>query len=240
MSARAQARAGGGVSLSSLQLRPVSGPRADQLHGFEERLTTDLDSADFACTPDWRSGNPPQPWSNSVMSVLDAGPLDLTQRHDYDEETVHRVVRKLHDIGRARQHRAPGSEALQRPFLTMVSLAHPSNPYITTRPYWDRYSQNEIDMPRVTMAAHQLHDGRGRARRRSGVERAADPCGRWRLNRCLCERSSGHSLRLREMGRFNQVEVTPVHVRNSRHAYYGQIRFARARRFGRCRSAPPC
>jgi len=45
----------------------------------------------------------------------------------------------------------------------------------------------------------------------------------------LCERSSGHSLRLREMGRFNQVEVTPVHVRNSRHAYYGQIRYARRR-----------
>ena len=45
----------------------------------------------------------------------------------------------------------------------------------------------------------------------------------------------GHSLRLREMCRFNQVDVTPVHVRNARHAYYAQIRYVNAHQAGTTR-----
>ena len=135
------------------------GGESDRLHGFEERLTPDLSSADFVCTPDWRNENPPRAWYGSMLSVAEAGVYDLTQRVDYDEDTTQRAARKLHDIGRARLHRPPGSEALQRPFLMTVNLAHPRDPYVITKKYWDRYDPDSIDLPRVRLDPEDDHDG---------------------------------------------------------------------------------
>ena len=94
-----------------------------------------------------------------MLSVAEAGVYDLTQRVDYDEDTMQRAVRKLHDIGRARQHRPPGSESLQRPFLMAVNFAHPRDPYIITKKYWDRYKDDDIDMPRVRLDVDEDPDG---------------------------------------------------------------------------------
>jgi choline-sulfatase len=38
----------------------------------------------------------------------------------------------------------------------VVSMTHPHDPYAITREYWDRYSDGEIDLPRVTVAPDQL------------------------------------------------------------------------------------
>ena len=51
----------------------------DQLHGFEERLTTDIYPADFGWTPDWE--NPDQRidcWYHNMASVKQAGIAEAT------------------------------------------------------------------------------------------------------------------------------------------------------------------
>ena len=47
---------------------------ADQLHGFEERLTTDIYPADFGWTPDWDAADDRPTWYHNMSSVIDAGP----------------------------------------------------------------------------------------------------------------------------------------------------------------------
>ncbi|HXA70251.1 MAG TPA: sulfatase-like hydrolase/transferase, partial [Stellaceae bacterium] len=47
---------------------------ADQLHGFEERLTTDIYPADFGWTPDWTRFEQRPSWYHSMDSVTQAGP----------------------------------------------------------------------------------------------------------------------------------------------------------------------
>jgi choline-sulfatase len=113
---------------------------ADQLHGFEERLTTDIYPADFGWTPDWSRFAERPTWYHSMDSVLTAGPAVRTNQLDYDEEVVFTTRRKLFDIAR-------GSD--QRPFLLMASLTHPHDPYAIPRRYWDLYDAAEIELPQV-------------------------------------------------------------------------------------------
>ena len=46
----------------------------DQLHGFEERLTTDIYPADFGWTPDWDHPEIRPSWYHDMSSVTQAGP----------------------------------------------------------------------------------------------------------------------------------------------------------------------
>jgi len=46
----------------------------DQLHGFEERPTTDIYPADYGWTPDWDRPHDRPAWYHDMSSVLDAGP----------------------------------------------------------------------------------------------------------------------------------------------------------------------
>ena len=114
---------------------------ADQLHGFEERLTTDIYPADFAWTPDWDDPATRPDWYHSMDSVTQAGPCVRTNQIDFDEETAFAARQKLFDIAR-------GTDA--RPFCLVVSLTHPHDPFAVPEPYWSRYADAEIDMPRVT------------------------------------------------------------------------------------------
>ena len=45
----------------------------DQLHGFEERLTTDIYPADFGWTPDWDHPDERPSWYHNMSSVTEAG-----------------------------------------------------------------------------------------------------------------------------------------------------------------------
>ncbi len=59
----------------------------DQLHGFEERLTTDIYPADFAWTPDWeRSDERIAKWYHNMDALAEAGEALATYQIDYDEE----------------------------------------------------------------------------------------------------------------------------------------------------------
>src|SRR5262245_11850039 len=44
----------------------------DQLHGYEERLTTDLSPSDFGWVPDWEHPEQVQPWFHTLQSVAEA------------------------------------------------------------------------------------------------------------------------------------------------------------------------
>src|SRR5580704_15512325 len=125
----------------------------DQLHGFEERLTTDIYPADFGWTPDWLNAGQRPSWYHSMDSVTQAGPCARTNQIDFDDEVVFRARRALFNLARASD---------RRPFCMVVSMTHPHDPYAITQGYWDRYRHEDIDMPRVRMdeAAMDPHSRR--------------------------------------------------------------------------------
>ncbi|MFQ5958664.1 MAG: sulfatase-like hydrolase/transferase, partial [Alphaproteobacteria bacterium] len=73
----------------------------DQLHGFEERLTTDIYPADFGWTPDWKREGERLSWYHDILSVVEAGPCERSLQIDFDDEVAFQSVRKIYDIARA-------------------------------------------------------------------------------------------------------------------------------------------
>jgi choline-sulfatase len=112
----------------------------DQLHGFEERLTTDIYPADYGWTPDWRHPDARPDWYHNMDSVTLAGPCVRTNQLDFDEEVAFSARQRLFDIARG---------ADDRPFLMVVSLSHPHDPFTIPDPWWSRIGDAEVDMPRV-------------------------------------------------------------------------------------------
>ena len=115
----------------------------DQLHGFEERLTTDIYPASFEWTANWDKDAPRYAYDShggvcTTETVADAGPCARTLQLDYDEEVLERAVRKIFDLKRSRD---------RRPFFLKVSFTHPHDPYVITREFWDLYRDSEIDLP---------------------------------------------------------------------------------------------
>jgi len=128
----------------------------DQLHGYEERLTTDIYPSDFGWGPDWRAGTPEIPWAPTGISprtVLEAGPCARSMQLDYDEEVAHRAVQKIYDLARRQQ---------PQPFFLTVSFSQPHSPFVASRKHWDRYEQDEIDLPRVPPLALEQMDAHSR------------------------------------------------------------------------------
>ena len=137
-------RLGGYRTISAGKMHFV-GP--DQLHGFEERLTTDIYPADFSWTPDWTKPQSRPTWYHSMTSVTTSGPCVRTNQIDFDEEVVHVARRKLLDIARGRD---------RRPFLLMVSLTHPHDPFVIPQRYWDLYEGKSIAPPKVRIPRDRL------------------------------------------------------------------------------------
>ena len=120
----------------------------DQLHGFEERRTTDIYPADFGWTPDWRTPDERIDWwYHNMDSVTGAGVAEVTNQLLFDDETGYQAVRALHDVART---------SADRPFLLVASFTHPHDPYVARKEYWDRYRDVEIPMPVVSGAAVPL------------------------------------------------------------------------------------
>lgn len=132
----------------------------DQMHGFEERLTTDIYPADYGWTPDWERPETRPEWYHNMDSVTLAGPCVRTNQLDFDEEVGFAARRKLFDLAR----RGDG-----RPFCLVMSLTHPHDPFTIPHEYWDRYRDDEIDMPRVAEAPPDPHSAR--LRHVSGMDR---------------------------------------------------------------------
>ena len=104
----------------------------DQLHGFEERLTTDIYPADFGWTPDYRKpGERIDWWYHNMGSVTGAGVAEITNQMEYDDEVAYHATRKIYDLSRGHD---------ERPWCLTVSFTHPHDPYVARRKYWDLYN----------------------------------------------------------------------------------------------------
>ena len=122
---------------------------ADQLHGYEERLTTDIYPADFSWTPNWLNGPGDKPTGISMRAIVEAGSCVRSLQIDYDDEVEYFGQQKLYDLARAGDG---------KPFFLTVSFTHPHPPFVAPQEHWDRYSEAEIDMPRVAPIAYEQLD----------------------------------------------------------------------------------
>ena len=105
----------------------------DQLHGFEERTTTDVYPADFGWTPDYRAPlERVDWWYHNLGSVVGAGTAEITNQLEYDDEVAHHARQWLHQRSRERDDGG-------RPWALCVSFTHPHDPYVARRRHWDLY-----------------------------------------------------------------------------------------------------
>jgi choline-sulfatase len=122
----------------------------DQLHGLEERLTTDIYPADFGWTPDWRLRQERIDWwYHNMSSVLQPGVAQITNQLEYDDDVAFQAVRKIHDHARF---------DADKPLALMASFTHPHDPYAARKQFWDQYDDATIDLPRVPPIAHNERD----------------------------------------------------------------------------------
>jgi len=115
----------------------------DQLHGFGERLTTDVYPADFTWHPVWDHPEKRLDWFHNMEVVTQAGPCVRSMYLDYDDEAVFKARRYLFE--RARENTG-------EPFMLTVSLIQPHDPYLCRQREWDLYADKEIDLPRLSPA----------------------------------------------------------------------------------------
>jgi choline-sulfatase len=125
----------------------------DQLHGYQERLTTDIYPADYSWTPDWTQGPAHRPTGVSMRPVVEAGPCIRSLQIDYDDEVEYKAVQRLHDLARAPE---------QRPFFLTVSYTHPHPPFVAPQRFWDWYADDEIDAQRVPEIPYERLDEHSR------------------------------------------------------------------------------
>ena len=103
----------------------------DQLHGFEDRLTTDIYPADFGWTPNWADPDGRFDWwFHNMVSVTNAGIAEASNQLDYDDEVAFQALRKLRDLARTQDKRpwhvtvsfTPSPRSLRGPAAVLGSL----------------------------------------------------------------------------------------------------------------------
>ncbi len=113
----------------------------DQLHGFEERLTTDIYPADFGWTPDYRKpGERIDWWYHNMGSVTGAGVAEISNQMEYDDTVAFEARTKVYDLARGLDN---------RPWALTVSFTHPHDPYVARRKYLDLYEDCGYLLPEV-------------------------------------------------------------------------------------------
>jgi choline-sulfatase len=113
----------------------------DQLHGFEERLTTDVYPADLIWTPDWRRPVGERlPWYHTMESVMRPGVCEASMQLDYDAEVTFYARRRIFDFAR---------DGRRDPFFLVASFSHPHDPWEIPARYWELYDPEAIPPPSV-------------------------------------------------------------------------------------------
>jgi choline-sulfatase len=113
----------------------------DQLHGFEERLTTDVYPSGFDWTPDWTLPEGERlEWYHNTTSLLSATVAEAALQTDYDDEVCFRAVQKIRDLSLGPR---------ERPFFLAVSFTNPHDPWEMRQRYWDLYEESAIGLPAV-------------------------------------------------------------------------------------------
>ena len=122
----------------------------DQMHGFEERLTTDIYPADFGWTPDYRKpGERIDWWYHNMGSVTGAGVAEISNQMEYDDEVAFNATRKIYDLSRGKD---------DRPWCLTVSFTHPHDPYVARKKHWDLYEDCKHLLPKIPAMDYEEHD----------------------------------------------------------------------------------
>ncbi len=121
-------------------------PGPDQLHGFEERLTTDVYPASVGDAPDFEGPIDQVHWE--MTPVLEAGPVVATFQTDYDDEVAFVARRRLIDHARY----------ADKPLFMVASFSHPHEPFDPPTEHWLRYEGLEIPPPALPTAPEDLDD----------------------------------------------------------------------------------
>jgi choline-sulfatase len=125
----------------------------DQLHGFEERLTTDIYPADFGWTPDYRKpGERIDWWYHNLGSVTGAGVAEISNQMEYDDEVAFLANQKLYQLSR------DSDDDARRPWCLTASFTHPHDPYVARRKYWDLYEDCAHLQPEVGFVPREQQD----------------------------------------------------------------------------------
>lgn len=127
---------------------------ADQLHGFEERLTTDIYPSDFGWTPDWRK--PDQRidwWYHNMGSVTGAGVAETSNQLEFDDEVAYHARLRLRQFARGDR---------SQPFCLTVSFTHPHDPYVARKKYWDLYPEDSLPPLAVPAIPYEEQDPHSR------------------------------------------------------------------------------
>ena len=157
----------------------------EQLHGYEERLTSDIYPGDFGWYVQkkrWRQGMMAG-WSydcdssTSTTTFSPAHQLILFRAVNWDEpdrrlEWYHNASSILQAGPCIRSNQLDFDEEVMfkstrylyatarrppsaRPFCLTVSLTHPHDPYTIHKEYWDRYEGVDISMPEVNIPTEE-------------------------------------------------------------------------------------
>ncbi len=133
----------------------------DQLHGFEERLTTDIYPSDFYWTENKASRDPRH--KSDDRGVMLSGICDQSVQLEYDDLVMQCALDKLAKLG---------SETEEQPWLLHVSLTHPHDPYYCREEHWNRYRENDISLPAVGRIPIEEQDALSRfINDRAGLDR---------------------------------------------------------------------
>jgi choline-sulfatase len=112
---------------------------ADQLHGFDDRLTPCIFPADFSMLPDWRKG-PVYNKGTSVQQMLRAlGPSKWNRQLAFDTMAFDRGLEYLD------HHALNGKD---QPLFLNLSLTQPHDPFTSTKEYLDLYKDGDIPLPK--------------------------------------------------------------------------------------------
>jgi len=115
----------------------------DQLHGFQDRVTTDVYPSDYAWTPNWEMPDERiDKWYHNMESVREAGVAATTFQIEYDDEVCFYAKRKIFEYAKEKS----------APFCMVASFIHPHDPYVARPEWWELYEDVEIDLP-----AHRLN-----------------------------------------------------------------------------------
>ncbi|KAL4808198.1 alkaline-phosphatase-like protein [Aspergillus unguis] len=121
----------------------------DQLHGYEQRLTSDIYPGDYGWSVNWDEPDIRLDFYHNMSSVLEAGPVVRTNQLDFDEEVIYKSKQYLFDHVRQRN---------EQPFCLTVSMTHPHDPYAMTKEFWDLYEDVEIPLPTNPAIPHDQQD----------------------------------------------------------------------------------
>jgi choline-sulfatase len=109
---------------------------ADQLHGFQRRLNTDIYPSGFIWSYPLLDENDPEAMAFDFAPQYQARNIGAgwSTELQYDEETQFRALEYLR-------------HAPDRPFMLTVSFTNPHPPYIVPRKYWEMYRDADLPLP---------------------------------------------------------------------------------------------